>query len=91
MRLGGIRMAVEDRLISVLAEYINQDENAISLDDPIWSTDGGYVDDKTIAELLDELEGEFGIDISTQHASAITTVGDLLHMIEIMVAQRGDS
>ncbi len=76
---------VEDRLLSLLAEYTGLDENTISLDDPLWANEGGFVAADAADALLDELEGEFGIDIAERDSGDIATIGDLLRMVETLV------
>ena len=77
-------MAVEDRLISLLAAHTGLDENAIDLEDSLWIDEGGFLDVEAANTLLDEVEGEFGIDIDERDSGDVSTVGDLLRMVETL-------
>lgn len=75
-------MAVEDRFVALLANFIHGDENALSLEDPLWSNEGGPVEEIQASELLDEIEGEFGIKVRDREVEDLTTLSDLLNLIE---------
>lgn len=77
-------MAVEDRLLTLLAAHTGLDENAIDLADSLWISEGGFLDAQSANTLLDEVEGEFGIDIDERDSGDISTVGDLLRMVEAL-------
>lgn len=79
-------MTVEDRLISLIANFAHGDENALGLYDPIWSGDGGPLEPEQAPEFLDELEGEFGIKVRDREVENISSLHDLLQLVQTHVS-----
>jgi acyl carrier protein len=75
-------MTVEDRLVFLLANFIHTDENAVVLEDPLWSDEGGPLETSQAPEFLDEIEGEFGIKLRDREFEDVGTVFDLLHLVQ---------
>lgn len=78
-------MAVDDQLVALLAQFIHTDENALSLDDALWSNEGGLLEADRIADLIDEIEGEFNIRVRPSELENLDTVADLINHIQAQV------
>ncbi|HHT27545.1 MAG TPA: acyl carrier protein [Firmicutes bacterium] len=78
-------MAVDDQLVVLLAQFIHADENALSLDDALWSHEGGLLEADRISDLIDEIEGEFNIRVHPSELENLDTVADLINHIQAQV------
>lgn len=81
-------MTVQDRLVEMLASFARVDVNAIHPQDMLRQEDGGLLDDDEILAFLDEVEGEFGVDISQINPEAMATVEELLDSLSDLVEER---
>jgi len=75
-------MTVEDRLMYLVANFIHGDENTLSPYDPLWTADGGALESDQTSEFLDELEGEFGIDVRERELGNVGSIQELLDLVQ---------
>lgn len=70
-----------EKVCALIAEQFNVDEDSISMDTSF--EDDLNADSVDIVDLSMALEEEFGLDeLGEEEASAITTVGDLVRLIQ---------
>ena len=73
-----------EKLAALIAEQFNVDADGITMDTSF--TDDLNADSVDIVDLSMALEEEFGIDeLDEEHASSITTVGDLVRFLQSKV------
>ncbi len=69
-----------ERLISAIAEVLNMDESKISADSKFVDDLGA--DSLDVLEIIMGIEDEFGIQVPTEEAESIVTVGDAFEKIK---------
>ncbi len=72
-------MSEEERIKEILMEQLKLDENSIDRD---VSIDSLAIDSLELMELLVTIEEEFDIEIPTEEAEKIVTVGDAAEQIK---------
>ncbi len=78
---------VLDKIISIVAEQFQLDEDEIT-EDTLLSEIGA--DDLDIADLVLTLEDAFDMDVSVDQANALRTVGDLADLAEAALLQQDE-
>jgi hypothetical protein len=79
-------LPVDEQLVMLLAHFIHMDENALSLEDALWSHEGGLLEPRRITDLIDEIEGEFNIRVRPNELENLDTVADLINHIQTQVS-----
>ena len=69
-----------DRLINAIAEVLDQDKDKITADSKFVDDLGA--DSLDVLEIIMGIEDEFGIEIPTDQAESIVTVGDAYEKIK---------
>ena len=69
-----------DRLINAIAEVLDLDKDKITADSKFVDDLGA--DSLDVLEIIMGIEDEFGIEIPTDQAESIVTVGDAYEMIK---------
>ena len=69
-----------EKVRHILAKQLEIDEDRISMDTNIIADLGA--DSLDVVELIMELEEEFGIVITDESASSLTTVGEIVQFLE---------
>ncbi len=69
-----------DRLINAIAEVLDLDKDKITADSKFVDDLGA--DSLDVLEIIMEIEDEFGIEIPTDQAESIVTVGDAYEKIK---------
>ncbi len=70
-----------EKVCALIAEQFNVEEDSITMDTSF--EDDLNADSVDIVDLSMALEEEFGLDeLGEEEASAITTVGDLVHLLQ---------
>ena len=69
-----------DRLINAIAEVLDLDKDKITADSKFVDDLGA--DSLDVLEIIMGIEDEFGIEIPTDHAESIVTVGDAYEKIK---------
>lgn len=70
---------MEERLVAILSDYVELEPSEVTEDTDI-RTDLG-LDSLQLADIMTQIEKDFGIEISDRDASNIRTVGDVLEIL----------
>ena len=70
---------MEERLVAILSDYVELEPSEVTEDTDI-RTDLG-LDSLQLADIMTQIEEDFGIEISDRDASNIRTVGDVLEIL----------
>ena len=73
-------MDIASKVIETIAEQLNKDASAITVDNELVADLGA--DSLDAVEIVMNLEEEFGVTVPDVDASQIKTVGDIVKLIE---------
>lgn len=72
-------MGIENKVIELIANQLNIKANEVTADKKILEDLGA--DSLDVVEMLMALEEEFGVNIPTEEATNLATVGDVINAI----------
>ncbi len=79
---------LEGRIVEIISSFSGALDAVITPDDNLRQEDGGWLEDEELIELVEEVEGEFGITIDTSALADIGTVDELVDLVQDLVTDR---
>lgn len=72
----------------MLAEFAHVDQNTVLPEAPVHQGDGGLMDEDELLAFLDEVEGEFGVELHQPQQEAIATMEDLVDFLSALIEEK---